>query len=255
MRPVRALALVFVGMLLLAACRIDARVSVHVRDDGSGTVQVRVVLDPEAVRAAEASGSTLEAQARLDDLPAAGWTVLPWSRRADGSAALVVRRPFSSPEQLSIVMAELNGPDGPLQAVRLRRSTDPVRTTFDFRALADLAGVESGVATDEQLAANLSAQRVDVAALDAALTARLREDLRMRVSVALPSGGTTVWRLAPGTRTDLRTSSQQFDLGRIAWLATGILLASAAVVVLVVGARRDRTRRGRPPSTGAARRA
>jgi hypothetical protein len=250
-RPARSFALIVVGMVVLTACRIDTTVSVRVRDDGSGTVVARVVLDAAAVRAAEARGVTLEQRVRVDDLPATGWKVAPWSRRDDGSAALVIRKPFASPAQLTIVMAELNGSSGPLRAVRLRRSTDPLRTTFDFRARADLAGVESGVAGDEQLAANLSAQRVDVAGLDASLTTRLRESLRMRVAVALPGADTRVWRLAPGTRTVLTTSSSELAVARIVWLATGILLAVVAIAVVVVGARRDRrVRRPRPPDAG-----
>jgi hypothetical protein len=244
-RAVRVLLLVTVAMLVGAACRIDARVDVRVNDDGSGLVRVSVVLDPEAVRAAEARGSTLESQVRLDDLPAAGWTVAPWSRRSDGGARLSIRRPFSSPEQLSVVMAELNGPDGPLRGVRLRRSTDPVRTTFDFRALADLAGAESGVVSDAELAANLSAQRVYVTGLDAALTAQLRDALRMRVAVALPGAGTRVWRLAPGTRTVLETDSSQLEFGRFAWIGAGVVLGAAAWALLIVGERRRRkVRRG-----------
>ncbi len=241
-RAVRVLLLVTVAMLVGAACRIDARVDIQVHDDGSGVVRVRVVLDPEAVRAAEARGSTLEAQVRLDDLPAAGWTVAPWSRRADGSAGLVIRRPFSSPDQLSIAMAELNGPDGPLRGVRLRRSTDPVRTTFDFRAIANLAGAESGVAGDAELVANLSAQRVDVAGLDAALTAQLRDALRMRVAVALPGAGTRVWRFAPETRTVLETDSSRLDVTRVAWLGAGVVLGAAALALLFLGERRNRRR-------------
>ncbi|MGZ8762745.1 MAG: hypothetical protein ACXW2Y_05410 [Acidimicrobiia bacterium] len=250
MRPVRVLALVFVGMLLLTACRIDATVSVRVQEDGSGTVRVRVVLDPVAVRAAESGDATLDGLVRLDDLPAAGWRVEPWVRRADGSAVLVVRHPFSSPEQLEAAMADLNGADGPLRAVRLERGSDPVRTTFDFRALADLAGLESGVASDQQLAANLSAQRVDVAGLDAALTARLRDALRMNVAVALPGGGTRVWRLPPGTRSVLETSSSQPDLVRITWLGSGVILGAAALALVFFGERKAGRRRRRVEPVG-----
>jgi hypothetical protein len=242
-RPVRVFALVVCGMFLLSACRIDARVSVQVQKDGSGSVRVRVVLDPEAVRAAETGGTTLEERVRLDDLPAAGWRVVPWTRRPDGSAAVELRRPFSSPKELRSVMAGLNGPDGPMRAVRLRRDSDPVRTTFRFRALVDLAGIESGVAADQQLSANLAGQRVDVAGLDAALTAQLRDALRMNVSVALPGGGTRVWSIAPGTRKVVATSSSAFDLGRAAWLGLGIVLGGATLALVFLGEWRARRRR------------
>ena len=243
MRPVRVLALVAVGMLVLSACRIDANVNVRVDEDGSGSVRVRVVLDADAVRAAEAGGSSLEDRVRLDDLPAQGWKVRPWSRRPDGGAVLELRRSFSSPSGLRAAMADLNGSGGPLRNVRLRRGSDPVRTTFRFRALADLAGIRTGVVDDQQLAANLSAQRVDVAGLDAGLTARLKDALRLHVSVSLPGGGTRVWNVAPGSRAVLASSSSQFDLGRAAWLGVGIVLAAATLALVFVGEYKARKRR------------
>ncbi len=112
-------------------------------------------------------------------------------------------------------MRALNGAHGPLRAVRLQRSSDPVHTTFHFRALADLAGATTGVVDDQQLAANLAAQRVDVAGLDAELSARLREALRMNVAVTLPGAGARAWFVAPGTRKVLTTSSSVFDLDRV----------------------------------------
>ena len=250
---VRAFAIVVVGMLALGACRIDARVGVHVNEDGSGTVRVRVVLDPEAVRAAEASGKALEDRVRLADLPAAGWRVVPWVHRPDGSAALELRHTFSSPEQLTTVMKELNGAHGPLRAVHLRRSSDPVHTNFHFRALADLAGMTAGVVDDQQLAANLAGQRVDVAGLDAGLSTRLRDALRMNVAVTLPGTGARVWHVAPGTRKVLETSSSVFDIDRAAWLGLGIVLGATTLALVFFGEWRARKRRriGGPPQGAA----
>ena len=37
-------------VLALSACQVDATVTVRMRDDGSGVVAVRVVLDPAAAR-------------------------------------------------------------------------------------------------------------------------------------------------------------------------------------------------------------
>jgi hypothetical protein len=201
------------------------------------------VLDPEAVRAAEAGGATVAERVRLDDLPRAGWRVKPWVRRADGSAVLDLRRPFSSPAGLRAAMVDLSGTHGPVRNVRLRRGSDPVRTTFRFRALADLAGITAGVVDDRQLAANLSAQRVDVAGLDATLTARLKEALRLHVAISLPGGGTRVWNVAPGTRAVLDRSSSQFDPARAAWFAVGIVLAAATLALVFVGEYKARKRR------------
>ena len=103
-----------------------------------------------------------------------------------------------------------------------------MRTTFDFRALADLAGAGSGVVGDEQLAANLSAQRVDVAGLDAALTAQLREALRMRVAVALAGRGNPRVATRAGNPNRARDRApSQLDVRRIAWLGAGVILGAA----------------------------
>jgi hypothetical protein len=229
--------------VVLTACKVDTRVNVRVDGDGSGDVRVRVIVDAEAVRAAEVGGATLESRVRLDDLPAAGWQVVPWHRRPDGSAVLELRHPFDSPKQLHTVMTQLNGARGPLRQVRLSKTTDPVRTTFQFRALADLAGVDAGVITDPQLAANLSAQRVDVAGLDAALTGKVRDALSMRVAVALPAAASKSWVLPPHSKQMLETSSTRFDPGRAVWLGLGILLAVATLALVFVGEYRARKRR------------
>lgn len=230
-------AVVLLVLGALGGCRIGARVGIDVHGDGSGVVTVAVHLDRDAVRAAELGGAPLEQQVRLTDLPAAGWTVGPWTRR-DGGASIVLRRPFATAAELTAVMRDLNGPNGPLRAVRLTRDRGPLRTEFDFHALADLAATGAGVAADQQLAANVAAQRVDVAALDAELTGQLHDALRFRVATTLPGGGTTVWEVAPGTRRLLAASSSQLGPSQAVWFAVAGVLAVGAVVVLVVTARR-----------------
>ena len=66
-RPLRilGLALVAAALLALAGCKVDSTVTVSVHADGSGAVALHVVLDADAVAAAEADGGKLEERVRL----------------------------------------------------------------------------------------------------------------------------------------------------------------------------------------------
>ena len=51
---------IVVCALVPAGCKVDTTVSIEVREDSSGTVSVRVVLDADAVGEADAGGAKLE---------------------------------------------------------------------------------------------------------------------------------------------------------------------------------------------------
>jgi hypothetical protein len=125
-------------LILLAGCRLDVDVATTVAEDGSGTVVVTVHADDELLAAAPG----LVADLRLDDLAAAGWTVDgPGSAAGDGTR-LVLTKPFASPEQANLVLAEVGAP---LQvALAQAREFALVRTTVtgavtgtDLDAFAD----------------------------------------------------------------------------------------------------------------------
>src|SRR5438105_12656811 len=99
--PKRVLLIALAFLLLLAGCKVDTTVSIKVHKDGSGVVTVTAVLDPDAVKAAEAGGGKLEDRVRLGDLTKARWTVTPWARSADGSAQIVLSKPFRSPAEVA----------------------------------------------------------------------------------------------------------------------------------------------------------
>lgn len=239
----RPLVLLIAAAVLLGACQIDATISVGVNDDGSGTIRVRVALDADAVAALEAGGSPLEPGVRLDDLADAGWRITPWVRGGDGRAVLEIRRPFDSPESFERIIADLNGDDGPLRSARLRRSTDAIRTRFGFEAIADIAGSTAGVTADEELLDRLTAERVDVAALEQSLTDQVREALTLRVEVKLPGASTRTWTVAPDTRQALSAISTVVDLGRVLLLVTGVLAIAVALALVAVTSRRARLSR------------
>lgn len=227
----------------LAACDVDTTVTVRVREDGSGRVTARVVLDADAVRAAEIGGGKLEARVRLGDLEAAGWRSSGWVRPKPGGAVLTVSKPFGRAEEAGALVAELVGPNGPLRAVRVSRDASTFETSWLLTGVADLRDLKTGIATDPELLAKLTAERVDVAALDQQLLGRVRDAFRLRVIADLPHAPSHVWRVPAGSRVVLRAQSSAFEVGKLLLLLGGVALAVLAVVLLVVGERPSR--RGR----------
>src|SRR3954451_3682783 len=121
MTPVRRVAgLVLAAVVLCAGCKVDARVDVSLRADGSGTVTAHVRLDADAVRRLTARVSLDEA-VPLDDVRTAGWTVSGWTT-SDGAATLTLSHDFVGPADLARRLSDLIGPTGVLRDARLTRS-------------------------------------------------------------------------------------------------------------------------------------
>ncbi|HEX6312061.1 MAG TPA: hypothetical protein VF152_10580 [Acidimicrobiia bacterium] len=230
--------------IVLAGCEVDTTVSIDVRDDGSGTVAVRVALDADAVSEAEAGGATLEDRVRLGDLEAAGWASTGWRRQSDGGAQLRISKEFADADDLAGVIAELNGPNGPLRDVSLSVDDGVVFDRYRLRGEADLSDLRTGVLEDPELVAALTAQQVDLTALDLRLLDQLQRSFHMRVVVSLP-GKTSTFAPEPGEAIELSASSRQFDPGRPLLLAAAAVSAALALLVFLRGRRVDRRRRRR----------
>ena len=245
----RRVVLLLACALALAGCKVDTTLSIEVRDDGSGTVSVRVALDADAVGEAEAGGATLEDRVRLDDLEAAGWTSTGWQRRDDGGARLRVSKEFGDAADLAGVITELNGPNGPLSDVSLSLDEGPVFDEYRLRGEADLSQLRTGLLDDPELVASLTAAQVDLTALDLRLLDQLQRSFRLSVVVSLP-GKTSTFTPAAGETVELSTSSRQFDPGRPLLIAGAIAFAVLALAVFVRGRHVDR-RNGRRRGRGA----
>ena len=159
----RALVVVVLAFVL-TACKVDTTVTVAVRDDGGGTVTALVVLDADAVNAVEIGGAQLADAVRLGDLEAGGWSSSGWLRRPGGGARLAIQKDFVRAQDAAAVVAELSGPDGPLR-VKVGRQASRFTTKWTFSGVGDLKDLKTGVTTDADLVARLSATRVDVASL------------------------------------------------------------------------------------------
>ncbi len=230
-------------LVVLAGCRVDTSVTVHVDNDGSGQVVARAVLDADAVKAAELGGVKLEESVRLADLTSAGWKSSGWKRRTNGTAALTLSKAFGRPEDAGAVVAELNGPDGPLRAVKVTRATSTFSTDWSFSGVADLKDLKTGIQDDGELVARLSAERVDVAALDLRLLGQTADALRLHVNADLPHASPKVFPVRPGKTVLMNTSSSETAMGRMLMLVIGIAVLVVAVLLFIAGELRSRRRR------------
>jgi hypothetical protein len=246
-------ALAAVVVVMLAGCSARATLTVTVRGDGSGSLALRVVLDPEAVRAAEGDGTPLTTRVRLTDLHQAGWSVSRWTAAKDGSASITLTRPFRSPGDVAVLARQLSGPTGPLPA--LAASRDPAwlgaAHTLTVHGVVNLHDAQPGVASDADLLRNLTGQHVDLAGIETELAGQLRTGVSLRVVVAVPGRRQVVTPRA-GAHATIAASGTSLDLPRI-------VLATAALVLIVLAsvswrrgsrARTRRRRRSRRATTG-----
>jgi hypothetical protein len=235
----RLLVVVLLACLVLAGCKVDTTVTIKVHDDGSGFVRVTVALDAEAVQKAEANGGSLEDRVRLGDLDAAGWTVSPWRRTQAGGAVLRLRKDFAGASEVAGIFEELSGDNGPLRGVTLDRDDNVVFTRYELEGVADLSQLTAGITADPDLAAQLSAQRVDLTTIDRQLTQQIRDAFRLRIRLDFPAGS-KVFTPEPGKKVRLSTSATDFDTTRALLLLAAVVLAAAGIALFVRGELRRR---------------
>lgn len=228
-------------VVALAACRVDATVTVRMQENGSGVVRVRVVLDADAVRAAEVGNGKLEQRVRLADLPGAGWSVTPWRRNAKGGAALTIRKPFSAPREVAGIVREISGSNGPVRGVTATRSTSTLSRRWAVDGVVDLRTIKLGVGADPELVAKLTSERVDIPQVERRIASGLGQ-LRVSLVAELP-GDRRVVSATVGRRSVLQASAQSTDTNRIVMLLGGLAVAALAIFLLLVGELRARRRR------------
>ncbi len=231
-------------VVLLAGCKVDTTVDVTVREDGSGVVRVVVEADAEAVKAAESGGVPIEQAVRLGDLAEAGFRVGAWQKAEDGSATIVISRPFDSVDEVQGIVRALGGAGGPLPELRATLDKGIVGTDYGVQGRIDLDNVTSGVSDDEELVAKLQALGVDVNVIDQQLLAQVQSSFGLKVVVRLPDQKPVTFTPKEGATTAaIDSSAQILNLERIIFAGAALGFVLLAIIVWRRGGRRRRSRR------------
>jgi uncharacterized protein len=247
-RPSRLVLLGVLVALTATACQVRTTVAVDVAEDGSGTVEVAVGLDADAVgRLPEVDDdgrstvADLAGLVRTDDLAAAGWHVSgPAASPAadDGLVWIRVTKPFGTPEEAGRVLAEVTGTDGPLRDLRVDRDDGFGRTQFTFKGTADLSGGLEAFG-DTRLAAALDGEALgqDAAAIEKELGRPLSKMFTLEISADLPGGSKpAAWTPELGGEpVEMATTSTVRDWWVLALAAVAVGCGLALVAVVAVG--------------------
>jgi hypothetical protein len=231
--------------LLAAGCQVQTRVTVHMDDDGSGTVEVAVGLDDEALaqlpdldRSGRGDPADLTKLLRVDDLKATGWQV--GDPAADGGFTWVrATKPFGTPAEAAQILAELTGPSGGLRDVRLERSRGFGSTSYEFAGTADLSGGLEALG-DAGLAAALDGEPLgqDTAEIERRLGHPLSEMVKLDIDIELPGESKTWSPVIGGKAVTMSTSSTVYDKPVFILTAVAVLCVLGLGVVLLLRWRR-----------------
>jgi hypothetical protein len=265
---IRRFLLLIAALAVLAGCRVDVGIDVQMSQNGSGTITVTAVADAAVVAAAPGLADDL----RLDDVRAAGWAVEGPTATADGGLQLKLKHTFSTPEQATALLASINGPDGPLDAVLLSRDATESAITY---TVSGKAGLEAGLASfaDPELLAAAGAElyaaqirEADVdptEAVTVTLTMRLPGEVESTtgeqgmggmldeapdstvapyLTWSVPTDGSSA-DLATTTRESLERGGIWSPLASVALVALIAWLVLSVVLIALVVRRRRRVRR------------
>jgi hypothetical protein len=240
----RVLPALLVG-LLAAGCQVQTTVTVHMDDDGSGSVEVAVGLDeaalaelPDLDRSGVGDAADLAQLVRVDDLTATGWTVR--APEAEGDITwLRATKPFGMPAEAAQIMTELTGPDGGLRDFRLERKRSFGATEYSFAGHADLSGGIEAFG-DAGMAQALDGEPLgeDVAAIEERLGQPVSEMLQLDIAVEMPGASQSWSPVLGGETVDMSTSSTVYDPPVLLLTALAVLCVLALGVVLLVRWRR-----------------
>ena len=251
-RAPRRLALIAVLAVLVATgCQVDVEVEVAANPDGSGTVEVGVGLDPEAVTRLGDPATALA----LGDLGGTAWEVSPPAVEEDGVTWVRARRTFEDPAGLTQALAEVAGADGPLAGTSLTVDDGWFTSTAQLQGVVDLS---QGLApyTDPELDAATGGVPFG------GLVTQVESDLGTPVSEMIDV--TVRWTLGPesaavtptlGDAAEIVTLAvEQPDNGRR--IGTGVavgvvVLGGVALVVWALVRRRRRQRGASVPASAA----
>jgi hypothetical protein len=217
-------------VVVLAGCKVDARIDVRLNADGSGIVTAQITLDHEAVGRV-ASGSSLEKAVRLDDMRAAGWTVSGWKTGAVGSKTITLTHAFTGQQDLANRLADLGGPNGVIGDPKVKQTRSWFGATDSVQINADLRNLSTGIRSDAEVAKALTEAGVNVDALDAQLRGELGKSFTLTLAVHAPDGETSEVTVKPGAAGAASAQSSNFYAKRVVLLVIGGTLLLFAIVL------------------------
>lgn len=220
-------ALVALMGLAGAGCHVRLTATVEVDGDGSGLVRAGVGLDAEAL--AELGDPAL--RLRLDDLRAAGWTVVGPRQEVDGLTWARASKPFATPDEAVLVAAELSGPGGPFRDLRVERTRSPWRTAVSFAGAVDLSQGLAGLADSEVVERLGDDLDLDVASLRNRFGDALEASVQVELRAELPGSASTL-RGAFGEERRLELVSRRWNLDVLVPAVASLLLAGGALVAV-----------------------
>jgi hypothetical protein len=236
---------IFLGIVvLLAGCRVDTRVDITMRDDGSGTLQSTVIFDADAV-AQMGGASALEQNVPLTDLRGSGWTVSPFRSGAGGTTVITFSHPFADQRELAQRIVDLAGRHGVLQNPKIVHDRGWFSSRDSVSLVIDVRAPQVGIVQDADLAARLRVAGTDPAQLEAVLPVQLKTALHVSVTIHLPNGVTKRYDAASGSVKNFQVKDGGTDWDRVVKFGIGVslaLLAALFFLAATVGIRRNRRR-------------
>lgn len=238
-RAGRALLLVLAG-LLVAGCQVRSELNVTVDEDGSGTVELAVALDEDAL---SRRPDVLE-ELDLSDLTGTGWEIAGPEEEVDGWTWLRARHDFGTPEELGVLVQELAGERGPLRDFELRREDEFAETRYAFSGTVDFTAGAAALADDPELAAALEAEPIEL--LEQRLGTAVDEMIEVQVAVRLPgsvesnaptqASNGAVWQPSVVEReaVDLAATGTLSRTQRLVWVGVAVAAGFALVLYLLV---------------------
>lgn len=199
-------------------------VDVDVEDDGGGEVTAVLALDPEAAsRLVDLQGSL-----PLEDLAQAGWRIEPPAEREDGWTEVVASKTFGTPAQLSLVLDELDGPEGVFRGIALQRVKTFARVDYQLTGTLDPTGGFDAFA-DSELEQTLGTTVADLATRQGASP----EQVTVQLQVDLP-GELREGSLAGNTETADESVAWTVTLSDVAPVAISVVTTARMVTPLVL---------------------
>ncbi len=233
-------ALLVVVAVVLTGCQLRIELNVTVEEDGSGTLELAVALDDEAV----ARRPTVFEEIDLSDLTDTGWEVTGPVEEADELTWIRARHTFGTPDELGLLVDEIAGEDGPFRDFGLTREDAFAETRYTFAGTVDFSAGVAELTDDPELAEALEAEPIEL--LEERLGAAIDEMIEVQVAVRLPgsvdsnaptrASNGAVWRPSVVEREaiDLRATGTLDRTERLVWVGVAVAAGFALVLYLLI---------------------